>query len=127
MERLSLGLFACATMAVVAHLFGYHGNWLLFVSTVGPAAGAAVASVLNHTEVRRLAQAYGRVAHRLRDIAEAAVDEAERAAHAGEDRSRRWWHLMQVRRLGIEAARIMAEENQSWHDLLSSRTPTLPG
>lgn len=126
MERLSVGLFVCAIFAVIAHLANYESSLVLFATTVGPAAGAAVASILNHTEVRRVAQAYGRVAHRLHDISEAAVDEAERAAYAEEDRPRRWWHLMQVRRLGIEAALVMAQENQSWHDLLSSRAPTLP-
>jgi hypothetical protein len=126
MEILSPLLFVAALAAVMMHFGQPDWHWLLLLTGAGPAIGAAVAGILNHTEVRRVAQSYARVAHRLHDIAEAAVDEAERALRAA-DEPLRWWHRMQVRRLGIEAARVMAEENQSWRDLLSSRTPALPG
>ena len=126
MERLSQGLFVLAFLAVVAQLWMGHVDALLFATAFFPAAGAAAAAVVNQGEVQRVAHGYDRLAQRLRDLSDAVTDEAHRAHHEPPGSHARWLHLMQVRQLGLEAGRLMAEENQTWHDLLLSRVPALP-
>lgn len=119
-------LLLWATLPVVLlHGLGVPFSGVLVFTAFFPALGAAAANILKLAEVARVRDGYARTAQRLDELVEAIEAELRKQKEATSP-ERKWRHMMQVRRIALEAGRVLAEENQAWHDLLSHRTPAPP-
>lgn len=107
-------IFLAAVIAVIAHFFFRHNDWLLMVTAAAPALAAALhgagtrlgivhRTALSRDVERQLTKIDGELAA-LGAAAGGAVDEAEAWA--------------QARRLTFQAAEAMGRENSSWHGLV---------
>ena len=118
LHGLSMLLFALTGAAVIAH-FLLHGAWLLIFTAFLPALAAGIHGLATKLEIARVAAQSAIAEEKLTQL-RAAIGMVE-DAHGSS-----WRKWLQLRKLALDAARVMSDENTQWQQLVSHQEPELP-
>ena len=114
------GLFAITFLAALMHIF-YHGpqaQWLVFVTAVAPAFGAALFGIRSQGEFERIAKQSEAMSAELRSV----KNDLTRLAEADQGLTART-----LGEVAVAAASVMLSEVVDWRLLLHAKRLDLPG